>query len=113
MPLAEHPAVAPLAEGSQDRDEVLPFEGELVLVAAPVHAGGDAGQDPVLDEVIEALRQDVLGDVQVRLEVGEAPRAGEGLAHHQEGPPVAHDLERPGYRAVLVAKTVTHRKRVA
>ncbi len=113
MPLAEHPAVAPLAEGGQDRDEVLSLGSELVLVTVPVHAGVDACQDPVLDEVIEALRQDVLGDVQVRLEVDEAPRAGEGVTHHQEGPPVAHDLERPGYRTVLVAKAVTHRKRVA
>jgi hypothetical protein len=60
VPLAEHPPVAPLPERGQDGDEVLPLGGELVLVAVPVHAGVDAGQHPVLDEVVEPLRQDVL-----------------------------------------------------
>ena len=36
-PLAEHPAIAPLSERGQHRDEILPLGGELVLVAVPVH----------------------------------------------------------------------------
>ena len=76
-------------------------------------AGVDLGEDAVLDEVVEAGRQDVLGDAEVGLEVGEAARAEEGFAHDEQGPPVAQHLEGAGDRAVLAAEPRSHQKMVA
>ena len=78
-----------------------------------MHPGVDAGEHAVLDQVLEALGEDVLGDAEVGLEVGEATGADEGLAHHEQRPPVAQHLEGAGDRAVLAGEAGSHRKMVA
>ena len=47
-------------------------------------------------------RRNSFGDPEVALEVGEPPDAVERVAHDEQRPAFADDLQRPGDRAVLV-----------
>ncbi len=58
-------------------------------------------QQAVGDQRVEPGGQDRPGDVEVGLEVGEPAYAEEAVAQDQHRPPLAHELEGPGERAVL------------
>src|SRR5262249_2717636 len=105
---AEYPAVAPLAQCGDERDQVLALGGELVLVAAAVHAGVDARQHAVAHQVGEAAREDVARDRELGDEVGEPPGAEQGLADDEQRPPVAEHLEGAGDRAVVAGEAAAH-----
>ena len=77
-------------------------------------AGGGRRELLVLDdalglEVAQALGEEVGGDAgECPPQVGEATVAGQQLAHDQQRPPVADDVEGGGDRAVLVVGPVAH-----
>src|SRR5713226_597671 len=105
---AVDPAIAPLPQRRHQRRQVLPHRRQLVLVARAVDAGVDPGEHAVRHQVLQPRAQDVLRDVEIRLEISEAARTHERLAHHQKRPPVAQLLQRLRDRAVLILKSSSH-----
>jgi len=59
----------------------------------------DPLEEPLLDQAVEALREDVAADPEVALEVLEALDAEEGVAQDERCPPVAQQVHRTGDRA--------------
>ncbi len=84
-----------------DGPEVLTGLGELVEVPAAVVGVGEPFEDVVVDQPVQAGRQDGPGDVEVGLEVVETSHAVEGVADDEQRPALAYDLKRPGEGAVL------------
>src|SRR3546814_5500260 len=79
---------------SSDLDvEILDLFGENRTPAAAVSIGIRA-EYVFLDHFLEPVREDIASDSEALLEVAEALLAVKGFAHEQQGPPVAHDLER-------------------
>ncbi len=74
--------------------------GEAVLEALGPFLVAAALKDPVAHERLETGGEDVAGDTQAALEVLEAPDTEEGVAQHEERPPLAHDLEGSGDRTI-------------
>src|SRR5437764_7473239 len=60
-------------------------------------------EDSVVNQAVEPLGQHRLGDVEMGLELAEAPDAVHRVAHDQERPTLAYHLERGCDRAVLLA----------
>ena len=104
----ENPSVAPLPKGRHHHDEILAHRREHVFVARAVLADVHALEDTVRDEVLEALREYVLRDGEVLLEVGESPRPYERFANDEERPPIAEHLEGARNRAVFFVKSDAH-----
>ena len=75
------------------RQDVLVAVGPLLVALA--------GEDPLLDEALEATREHGAGHVETLLEVVEAADAEEDVAEDQQRPALSDDLERAGERAVL------------
>ena len=93
------PALAPLAQREQDREQIEPLFGQAVGDAPAVGRVRLALQDPVLDQPGKPVREDVAGDAEGRLEFLEMLEAVEGAAQDQERPAFAHRLERGRDRA--------------
>src|SRR5262249_13975363 len=93
VPAAEDPLVGPLAQCGQHGQQRLALVGQAVFEAVPLAAHVHALEDPVIDEMLESGRENVLGDAEVALEVAEAPETEEGVADDEQGPPVPEDLE--------------------
>src|SRR3546814_12922846 len=74
-------------------DLILALFGENITPAAAVAIGLRA-EYVFLDHFLEPFREDIASDSEALLEVAEALLAVKGFAHEQQGPPVAHDLER-------------------
>ncbi len=94
-------AVAPLDEGDDQRPEIHAFVGEPVFVSNRVLLVLHPREDALVDQQVEAGGQHVAGGPCPALEVFEAPGAHERVAHNQEGPAFADELERAGDRADL------------
>jgi hypothetical protein len=60
---------------------------------------GDAFQDVALDQVIQALGQDVAGDPEAGLEIVETGHAEESVPDDEQAPPLPYDIEAVGNRA--------------
>ena len=102
-PLALEPvAVAPLQQGHEDGPQVGALLGQAVLAAQRALLVRPLHQDALLDEALEPGLQHVAGDAQVALQVVEAPDAQEDVPDDEQGPALAHHLERRRHRAVLV-----------
>src|SRR4051794_4873032 len=67
----------------------------------------DLLEDPGARERLQAGAQDVAGDPQVALQLGEAADPEERLAHDQEGPALAENLHRAADRTWLMLHHVT------
>ena len=82
-------------------------DGRVAGVDVGRALGRDA-RDPitVLDEMREPRGEDVLRDSEAFLEVAETARAEEGIAHHEQRPPVAQLFQRLGDAAVHVPKAL-------
>jgi hypothetical protein len=65
---------------------------------------GDPLEDSAVDEVVQALGEDVTGDPEPRLEVVEAGHAEEGIPDDEQAPPLPYDVEALGDRAGHVLK---------
>src|SRR5215470_15610829 len=97
-----HVTRPPGGEGADHRAELASFVGQLVLrprgmvgIEAPAH-------EAVLLHELEPLGEDVGREAgQAGLQIAEAARASEQIAHHEERPAIAHHLEGLGYRAAL------------
>src|SRR6185503_9371582 len=61
-------------------------------------------QNVIFAETLQSRGEDVLGDAEAFLEIAEAPDAEEGVTNNQQRPPVAHDFQRSGQRAVQFRK---------
>jgi acyl-CoA thioesterase len=98
--LAQYPLISPLPERRQHgpkgtalvREDVVETSPGLVIGAAFKHSG--------VNQPAEAVRQDVAGDPETLHEVVEAADAEEGVAHDEQGPPLAYDLQGLGDRAI-------------
>ena len=60
---------------------------------------GDAFEDSVVDQVVQALGENVAGDTQAGLEVIEAPYAEESIPDDEQAPPLPNDIQALGDRA--------------
>ena len=85
------PAVAPAHEGDEGGGEVAALGGEPVLVADRALLVGDPLEDAGVDQLVEAVGEDVAGDAEVVAEVAEAADAPERVAQDQQRPPVADE----------------------
>jgi hypothetical protein len=86
--------VPPLPQACECDVELAAFVGHPVLVALGPLAVADALQDPLLDEAVQPVGEDVAGDPEALLELLEAAQAKEAVADDQERPGLADDLER-------------------
>src|SRR5262245_2101567 len=99
--LGERPSRPPLADGLHDRLEVTAGGREAIFEGAPF------GASPPLDDVGSLERAHAVGKHGARdprkaaLQLVEAARTAEHLAHDQKRPTVAEDLAGLGDRAVL------------
>ena len=93
------PPVAPLAHGHHHVPQVAALFGEPVLRARRMITVGDAREDPVFDEAVQPLGEDVAGDAQARLEIVKAGHPEECVPDDEQAPPLAHDIEALGDRA--------------
>src|SRR5882724_1063242 len=97
-----HVARAPDGEGAHHHPEVAPAGRQGVGGPGRMLGIELAGDDAVLLEDLEALRQHVGGDaVERRQEILKAPRARQEVPDHEEGPALAEELERLGHRTRL------------
>jgi hypothetical protein len=104
--------VAPLPETDQRDVEVEPHARELVVVAIVPDPVRDGLEDPLFDESIEALSENVAGDAEALVELVEASNTQERVANDQEGPPLADKLESTRDGAVLsLVFTVQHTRK--
>ncbi len=55
---------------------------------------GSALEQAVLDQLRQAVAEDVRGHAEAALDVGEAAAAEEDVAHHEQRPALADDRER-------------------
>jgi hypothetical protein len=80
----------------------------VVLVARRVVLVGPLLHDPVLDQAVEALLEDVPGDPELLLHLFETVPAleSEQIADDEQRPPLAHDFERLGDGAVEVCEAL-------
>ncbi len=107
-PVVGQPLVAPAHQRDERRRQGRAHVGQPVLeprralaVQAPLeHAG--------LDQPLEAVGQDGTGDVEVGAEVVEPAHAAEGVAHDQDRPAVAEDVEAPLDRAGPIGRVGRH-----
>jgi hypothetical protein len=90
-----------LPETDQGDVEVKPHARELVVVAILPDAVRDGLEDPLFDQPVEAIGEDVAGDAEALLELVEPSKTQEGVPNDQEGPPLAHKLESARYGAIL------------
>jgi hypothetical protein len=65
---------------------------------------GDPLEDLVVDEIVQALGEDVAGDAEAGLKVIEARHAEEGVPDNEQAPPFPHEFQALSDRAVHVLK---------
>jgi hypothetical protein len=78
--LFDDPAISPVHERDCNSVKVAALGGQPVLLARRMMLIAVAFQDFVLDEFAQAIGQDVAGDTEVALEVGEAAHPEEAFA---------------------------------
>src|SRR6185503_10555073 len=89
-------ALAPLAALDHDRPQLLAGGGEMVLARAPLdHSRVGERAQPLREHAARHERH-------AALQVAEPMAAAEELADHQQGPPLAENLERLRHRTELV-----------
>jgi hypothetical protein len=74
-------------------------------------AVGHPDEHPGLDEAGEALVEHVAGDPESLLEIVKAGHAQERVAEDQQRPPLAHDLQALGDRAVHIGEALAFHRR--
>ena len=93
--------VPPLHQGDHQRPQIEALLGQEVLVALRALAVGPALEDSLVQQALEAVGEDVPGDAEGALHLGELPVAVEHLADHEEGPALADQFQAPRDRADL------------
>ena len=92
---------APLAQRDHRGGQFLPLFRQPIFDLAPVALHRLAQHDAIFDEPREAVGQDIAGDAQRRLELLEMANARQGAPQDQEGPALAHRLQRGGKSALF------------
>jgi hypothetical protein len=98
----EEVLLAPLAKGDESWEQIFALFCEYVLGEEAAVGGWDCLHDAGSDEVLEAGGEDVFGESETALEVGEAADAEHGVADNEERPPFADDVERAGHGTDVV-----------
>jgi beta-phosphoglucomutase-like phosphatase (HAD superfamily) len=94
------PSVAPLAHGVDDGPQIAALVGEMIRGAGWMLLVRHPGQNAVLDQPVQTLREDIARDAEACLELIEAADYQQCVAHDQQTPPLADDLEALGDRAM-------------
>jgi hypothetical protein len=98
---------APAPERDHDRLELAPTRGQLVDARAGRWRQRAAAHDARLLELLEPLGQDVGADVgKPGAQVGEALGPEEQLAHDEQRPALAHEVERAGHAAAVAVRSL-------
>ena len=95
-----------MEQGDQGRPEVEALLGQEVLVAGRAFLVGAALEDVLVDQPLEAGREDVAGDAEGLLDLVEAAVAVHHVADDQQRPALADHLQRLGDRADLARVVV-------
>jgi EmrB/QacA subfamily drug resistance transporter len=93
--------VSPLHERREREPQVAALRREPVLEALRALLIADALEDAVLDELRQAIGEDVSRDTEAFVELLEPPPPEERVAHDEERPALADELESAGDRAFL------------
>src|SRR3954469_18139289 len=111
-PLVVEPAIPPLHQRSERREEIVAFLGEPVLLARALSGFPIvlAHEQALVDELAQACRRDGLADADALGELVEARRAVERLAEDQEGRARADHVERLGERATVGGPRLARRE---
>jgi hypothetical protein len=110
------PPVPPLHERCVDREQRSSFVRQTVFIEIPRGMLGirSALEDPVFNEPVEAVGEDVPGESDPALVVLEAPGAVERLAEDHPHPSFANDARRSSDGAELIEQLlVLHARRIA
>ena len=100
---APGPAVAPARQGADDGQQVTGALGQLVVHARGHLAVALAREQPVGHHPVQPRAQLLGRDAREHaLQLDETPRAAGQIAHDEQGPLVAHQVERPRVRSPLV-----------
>ena len=93
------PSQAPITNGLQDWSQGVPFVGEPVGAPLATILRGHLLDDPVLQQPLKSLAEDVGGNALGRgCKVFEPSAAKNEIANHKQGPPVSKDVQRTGNR---------------
>jgi hypothetical protein len=84
--------IAPEQQLVHDAPERAALLGQLVLVSDRPLLVGPPRDQPVVDESLQAVRQDIARDAGGGLQVVETAEAAEQVAYHQQRPALPHDL---------------------
>src|SRR6266581_5343982 len=98
------PSVAPVQHRGDDGEQRQALLGQLVLVPWRVLAVGVPLQNALVGELPQPGGENAAGHAQAGLEIIEPGSPAERIAQDQRRPPLAHDVEGPGDRAVPVGK---------
>jgi hypothetical protein len=98
------PSIAPGSEGHEDRNEFRAGLGQGVLEARRTLVVLPSLEDPVFLEIFEAGRQEVPRDPEVLDDLVESANSYRDVSDDQGCPPVTHDLQALGKRAVEVGE---------
>src|SRR5215813_10344962 len=101
--LVGHPAITPTEQRDDHRVQIAAFFGQLVLEARRPLLIADALEDAVLDELLQAVGEDMAGGAEVGLKFLEAARAQKGLAQDEQRPAIADHRQAARDRASLLA----------
>jgi hypothetical protein len=104
FPVLPDPAVAPLHQREQHRNQIDALFGEHVLVPLGPLLIDAAPQDPLGHERLEAIAEDVRRDAEILLDRTEASNAVSDIAQDQRRPPLPGDVERARDRARLLGE---------
>jgi hypothetical protein len=103
------PSIAPGAEGHEDRNEFRAGLGQGVLEARRTIVVLPSLEDPVFLEIFEARGEEIPRDPEVLDDLVESVNSHGHVSDDQGGPPVTHDLQALGKRAVEVGEArLTH-----
>lgn len=84
---------APLPQGDDYGEEIVPAFREDILRAGAALRGWHKLEDALVDEFAETGGENPFRNAQSTLELAELPRAIEGLPDEQEGPPIAYRIK--------------------
>src|SRR5271169_5737122 len=95
-------AVPPAQHGQQHRVEILALLRQDVLIARGPFLIGPSLQNPLVNEQLQPVGQDVAAELELGLDVLEPPHAAKALAQDYHGPALADHRPGPGDGAFLL-----------
>src|SRR6266849_3796533 len=101
---------APLPQSDEKGKQATPLLRQHIFLVRAAIGGGNEIHNPMFDEIMEARRQDVLGEPKAPLKFPEPPRAIERIADDQKRPPVTDRVQGPRHRTggTLMTRPLSH-----